>query len=305
MGVDKSHYSADGRVDVWNIPPEKITVVTDKSHPLYDERVDLPLDEATVLNIMVFGVTNHVLVRRNGERNGVPLIEVIDGRQRVRCAVEANKRLRKMGSPTICVPCFARKGDDALNYGVMISANEHRRGDLPMVKARKLQKYMSFGKTIEEAANVAKLTVQATKNLIDLLDLHPKLQAKIDSYDLSATTARELGKLPQDEQVAAYQKLVDAGATKGDAAVEAARDVAAGRPVKPKTQRTKVRSRVLLGKLRDEVSCYDTKEAKIATALVEWFLGNDRALADFPSLHEAVKAVRKVTKRSSKKQEAA
>ena len=34
--------------DMWAIEPEKLTLITDESHPLYDERVHLPVNEELV-----------------------------------------------------------------------------------------------------------------------------------------------------------------------------------------------------------------------------------------------------------------
>lgn len=45
-------YGACGKSNVLSFEPEKLHLVTDKSHPLYDERIHLPLSEGMVLNIM-------------------------------------------------------------------------------------------------------------------------------------------------------------------------------------------------------------------------------------------------------------
>jgi ParB family chromosome partitioning protein len=45
-------YGAEGRGDVLNFKPEMLSVITDPKHPLYDERIELPVDEAMVLSIM-------------------------------------------------------------------------------------------------------------------------------------------------------------------------------------------------------------------------------------------------------------
>ena len=45
-------YGASGKTNVLMFEPEKLHLVTDKTHPLYDERIHLPISEAMVLNIM-------------------------------------------------------------------------------------------------------------------------------------------------------------------------------------------------------------------------------------------------------------
>jgi ParB family chromosome partitioning protein len=48
-------YGASGKTNVLMFEPEKLHLVTDKTHPLYDERIHLPISEAMVLNIMEQG----------------------------------------------------------------------------------------------------------------------------------------------------------------------------------------------------------------------------------------------------------
>jgi len=44
----KDVYGADGSTNMLSFSPDKLTIVTDPSHPLFDERHALPFDEATV-----------------------------------------------------------------------------------------------------------------------------------------------------------------------------------------------------------------------------------------------------------------
>ena len=48
-------YGASGKTNVLNFEPENLHLVTDKTHPLYDERVHLPIEEGMVLNIAELG----------------------------------------------------------------------------------------------------------------------------------------------------------------------------------------------------------------------------------------------------------
>lgn len=50
-------YGASGKSNVLFFEPESLHLVTDTTHPLYDERVHLPLNEAVILNIMELGGT--------------------------------------------------------------------------------------------------------------------------------------------------------------------------------------------------------------------------------------------------------
>ncbi|WP_233772500.1 hypothetical protein [Achromobacter sp. AONIH1] len=94
-------YGASGKSNVLMFAPEDLHLITEHDHPLYDERVHLPLDEAMVLNIMALGVLQSILVWKDPE-SGKTL--VIAGRQRVKHTLEADKRLAAEGKPTLLVP---------------------------------------------------------------------------------------------------------------------------------------------------------------------------------------------------------
>ncbi|MBD3709295.1 hypothetical protein IE996_11560 [Klebsiella pneumoniae] len=59
----------------------KAAPVTDKTHPLYDERVHLPIEEGMVLNIAELGVLEPIIVWKDPETG---LTCVVVGRQRVK-----------------------------------------------------------------------------------------------------------------------------------------------------------------------------------------------------------------------------
>lgn len=89
-------YGASGKTNVLMFEPENLHIVTDKAHPLYDERIYLPLSEAMVLNIIDQGVLEPIIVWKDPETG---LSCVVDGRQRVRHTLEANGRLEKREKP--------------------------------------------------------------------------------------------------------------------------------------------------------------------------------------------------------------
>jgi ParB family chromosome partitioning protein len=100
-------YGASGKTNVLNFEPENLHLVTDKTHPLYDERIHLPINEAMVLNIMEQGVLEPIIVWKDPESG---LACVVDGRQRVRHTLEANKRLVKQGDSPLLVPAVTKRG---------------------------------------------------------------------------------------------------------------------------------------------------------------------------------------------------
>ncbi|MCS6067607.1 hypothetical protein LNO81_13235 [Klebsiella variicola subsp. variicola] len=73
-------YDASGKSNVLFFEPESLHLVTDTTHPLYDERVHLPLNEAVILNIMELGVAtdayaNAMQQRANDIHQNLGLLE--------------------------------------------------------------------------------------------------------------------------------------------------------------------------------------------------------------------------------------
>ncbi|MDS0779571.1 hypothetical protein OSC13_16825, partial [Serratia marcescens] len=140
-------YGASGKTNVLNFEPERLHLVTDRSHPLYDERIHLPLDEAMVLNIMDQGVLEPIIVWKDPETG---LSCVVDGRQRVRHTVEANKRLAAAGKDLLFVPAVTKRGSVVRMAQAMISANEIRRADTPLGRAKKMADALERGHDEED-----------------------------------------------------------------------------------------------------------------------------------------------------------
>lgn len=156
----KEVYGADGSTNLLSFAPEKLKIVTDPAHPLYDERHALPVDDATVRNMMAFGVLEPIIITLDTESGDVL---VVDGRQRVKNAAEANRRLHAEGRPLLLVPATTRKGDSAaVLFGVMVATNELRQADPPLVRAAKMQRLKNLGQDDDAVAlafGVNKLTV--------------------------------------------------------------------------------------------------------------------------------------------------
>jgi ParB family chromosome partitioning protein len=249
--------------------PEELTIIgldtkDGKEHPLFDERVYLPLDEGLVRNIMVFGVLEPALVRKNG-----PLTEVIDGRQRVRAAREANRRLSEQGAETVAVPCFCKRGDEQQIMGVMLSTFI-RQDDTALAKARKCQRYLDTGKSEADAAIVYGVGTQTIKGWLALLDLAPAVQRAVQSGQIAAGAALALGDLPHVEQAEKLAELLNGG--KAKAATELKRQQKARQKGDDAVVRSKVVSRDTLRKLAVD-DRFIAKAESETQALLLWILG--------------------------------
>lgn len=208
------------------LDPEAFVLVTDKGHPLYDPRVHDEPDENLVRNIMVYGVIEPVIVRKNGDA-----VEVVAGRQRVKAAMEANKRLAAQGSAAVVrVPCILRRGTEADLYGVTISENEQRREDTPLSRADKAQRLIAMGKTEAEAALAFGVSAQTVRNWLALLGLSAPVRRAVEVGEIPATAAGQLAGLSSDEQ---RERLEQMKAEGGRITVPRAKRAAKGGDSKP------------------------------------------------------------------------
>lgn len=177
------------RFNAFKVAPEKVILVgidtEDRGHALYDERVELPLDEGLVLNVMAYGVLNPVIVRKNS----AGLVEVVDGRQRVRAAREANKRLKAAGHPTIRIPVVLKGGESRDMAAVMVSLNECRQQDSVVVRAQKAQRMLDMGRSEDEVAVMFGVSAQTIKLNLSLLSLEPELLSAVKGGKISASEA--------------------------------------------------------------------------------------------------------------------
>lgn len=201
--------AAQGRSDLFRLLPDQLVVITDKTHPLFDERVFLPLNESLVLSVTELGILQPVVVRRSGD-----LFEVVDGRQRVRAAVEANRRLSDGGSDRqILVPITVRRDDDKVSARVMVVANEIRQSDSPVVRARKAQRLLDQGMLMPEVCVSFDMSPTSLTDLLKLLDTSSDIQDMVERGVVPATAASAVAALPREDQKSAMEDIRAQGLT--------------------------------------------------------------------------------------------
>ncbi|MBV6304909.1 hypothetical protein KVP10_08415 [Candidimonas humi] len=201
-------YGAAGKSNVLMFDPSALKVIDDPTHPLYDERIHLPLDEAMVLNIMALGVREPILVWKDPETGDVL---IVDGRQRVAHALDANRRLMARGEPPIQVPGIPQRGTIERMGDIMISMNEARRGDAPLVRARKMAAFMERGYTEDRLAVIFACSEQSVRNTLTLLDCTQAVQSAAEAGQIRMTHVKALAKLDPAEQRTKIQELIAAG----------------------------------------------------------------------------------------------
>ncbi len=173
--------------------PEKergpLDTPTDKSHPLYDERLKLKLTPEWVENIKTRGVKeipNVVLIE------GVPF--VVNGRQRIRAARVAGLE---------GVLCRVTKVDSLDMLRDMIALNVHQE-DPVHIKIAKLQRLIANGGTVEEAATLFATRPATIKAWLQYDETAiPEVKKAVASGKIPQTTGADIARLKPDKQEAA------------------------------------------------------------------------------------------------------
>lgn len=207
----KEVWQADAAGALLLYEPEKLTLVNDPAHPLYDERVNLPVDEALVRSIMRKGVMQPICAVRDSASGQVL---VAAGRQRTKAAIEANRRLAAEGRPTIRVPVMPRS--DTLAGAMEVSASENaiRRDETPLQRAGKMRRMLEAGHDLAGVAEAFGCTPATVENTVLLLDAHPKVQAALADNAITASHASKLLRLKPEQQAEAVAKITSAAAGK-------------------------------------------------------------------------------------------
>lgn len=197
--------NAKGKRDAYMFDPEDLVLVTDEKHPLYDERVHLPVNENYVLNMMFApdGVPQGVLQPITGMRDPeTGKILVVIGRQRVKAAREANKRLKKAGLEQIRVPTLLQRIPSNAGHramGMIISENEQRENDTPLGRAKKAQRYIDMGRSEDEVAVLFGISKASVKNMLGLLDAPAAVRNAVEAGKITASEGYKLARLEPGE----------------------------------------------------------------------------------------------------------
>jgi ParB family chromosome partitioning protein len=192
------------RSNLFLVEPEKLTLITDKTHKLYDPRVERPLNEGLVLSMLAGGAFDPVLVFKDGEK-----LVVIDGRQRVKAAMEANKRIEsKKSGPSIRLEVIVKKADEGIIFALQSAANENRQETTDLERAKILQRMMGFGFNEAEAGQWLGFDKARVKRILSLLDCDKKVQDAVQAGVISSTAAAQLSTLERVKQVVELDKLI-------------------------------------------------------------------------------------------------
>ncbi|RQY60822.1 hypothetical protein DF111_01535 [Burkholderia stagnalis] len=250
-------YGAEGKTNLLFFDPEKLVLVTDKSSPLYDERVHLPVDEAMAHNIDYQGITSPIEISKNPETGDV---EVVIGRQRVKACRLANVWRKGRGAPLRQVPAVVYKGKREHAIDAIVSENELRRADTPLGRAEKMRQLMAIGRGEDQVAMIFGCRVATVRSTLALTECCAEVQKAVDAGKVPVTHAAKLSRMKPDDQRAKVRELVSAADTKhGHERARAQREVMGDTAARMKTRK----------QINDELS----KSAGERADALRWVLG--------------------------------
>lgn len=153
----------------------------------------------------------HVIPRRSYVRVhpehetavGEAVFVVINGNRRLAAAQQA-------GLETVAVHVRTSRGEEddseVTLRAAVLAENIHRQDLHPLEEAREINKLLDHGLNKSQVAELlGKSNGWVTQRLI-LLNLHSDLQQALKAGELKLAQARELGKLPAEEQLAAHRE---------------------------------------------------------------------------------------------------
>lgn len=173
----------------------RLVLITDKNHRLYDERVELPVNESMALSISdpMIGIIEPVIVRNVGGN-----YEVVDGRQRVKAAREAQSRIKDR---TIRVPIIVRSQVNDSKAAVMSCiTNNQRTEETAVQKGRRAIVMKETGSTPEEIERTFGVSWQTVSGWIALVG-SKEAQEALESGSVTPSQAVAIAK-SRDKQKA-------------------------------------------------------------------------------------------------------
>lgn len=177
-----------------------LDTVTDKEHPLYDERLkSQKLSPDFVANIKANGIRETINIVKIGD-----VAFVANGRRRVRAA-----RAASTTDAPVLVPCRLVKLDDVGMLREMIITNLHE-DDSPTIKIAKLKRLVGMGVTPEDAAQVFATRPATVKAWLQYdATAIPAVKKAVASGKIPQTTGADIARLgDEDKQQKALDKVL-------------------------------------------------------------------------------------------------
>lgn len=298
MGKTAVDAARAGTVFTLSPSDKRIVLVNDKTSPLYDERLELPVSEELALSIAREGQLQNGKVRKNGDK-----LEILDGRQRFRALLLVNQWITAK-DPRVAFRGgvlaefrfeIVRPEDEQAAVRQTLAANL-RIEDTPMVRARRIARAIRWGVT-EEDCRIAYGFKSATtvQNILALLDCAPIVQAALDKGELPETVARSFVGLDHKKQVELLAEMKAKGVMRGASAARAVSEKKNGKEVSAALGSKKMLPREFVESYVAALADLKVPGAAAVRANLKFVLGETASLggADMAPFREAAARARR------------
>lgn len=214
-GKAAKYHGVVGRKDMVSADPDDLVIVDTPGHPLYQPaRNTKPLDESMIQSLMGVGLIQPLKAIRGPMVKGRWKLLIVYGRQRVRNAREANRRLRADGlQPLLLEVVIIDRTADQLR-AMMEEENTQRTYYTPYELATTAAESLARGHSEAVVLNRSfKGDKVSMRRHLDLLRCAEEVQRAIVGGVLNFKTIDDLVKLSHADQVAEVTKLQAAGLT--------------------------------------------------------------------------------------------
>jgi len=247
-----------------------------------------PPDEGLIVSIMTHGVNDPITCYSVRATSGDRYRIVVNGRQRVMGAREANKRLKaQKGDYFIQVPYVTKNDSDART---VVISNEFRKRKTPLMRAREAKRLLDWGHTKDQvcasfqADDGTTISKQTLDNWLSLLKLTPADQERLRTGALGLTEAYALGRGKAPPAPASAPSNPAPGPA---------------RPSSPRSARPPIKAVMALADAYAprEHEPHETEVESVVHAMLVWFAtGDTSALDRWP---EVVEEIAKVSRPSA------
>ncbi len=206
------------RSDTFLMRPEDLTIIADPANPFYDPRSELPLDSPHMqwlIESIAEAGRNYspISVRKNGKHpNGKNVIEVIDGRQRLKAIREINRRYAEAGREPLLIEAKYMTAVEEKDFiGKMVTLNEARLETPPSMLAMQIDRFIENKGTYKEAERRFFKPEAKLRQLQAIARLCDDVKKAVDDGAVSLSAAQQFVDMSVQQQRVTLKQIVESG----------------------------------------------------------------------------------------------
>lgn len=207
------------RQDMFWVREEQLTIITDKANPFYEPRAELPLDSPYMVwlieSIVQEGrILDPLLVRKNGkDEDGIEVIEVVDGRQRLKALREVNRKFAEIGRNPLFVPVQHMSVTEEKDFfRIMATKNECKIKTPHSMLAMQIDRMIESGGTYKEAERAFFMPEHKLREYVKIARLCADVHKAVDEEKVPVSVAAaKFDDMSVQAQRTALKGLIDSG----------------------------------------------------------------------------------------------